>query len=576
MPPHAILPAALLGGPDTLELTRVLVALGVLLVAARTLGELARRLHQPAVLGELVAGILLGPALLGRVAPAAQHFLFPTQGQAASVLDGLRLLAIVLFLMVAGLEVDLSTIWRRGRAASFVGIAGIAVPFALGALAAWFAPQSMGFEGGTSPAVFACFFATALSISALPVIAKTLMDLYLYRTDFGMTVVAAAVFNDLVGWIVFAVILGLIGSPGFERSTLEVVGWTLAMTLALLTVGRWLIHRSLPWVQAHTDWPSGVLVYAIAITLFGAALSQWIGIHAVFGAFLAGVALGDSSHLRPRTRATISDFVSSFFAPLFFGSIGLSVDFVAHFDPLLCLCVVAIACAGKIAGCGLAARAAGLPARESWAVGYAMNARGMMEIVLGLTALRAGVIGERLFVALVAMAIVTSVLSGPLIQRALGRQRPRRLLDFLGSRTLALPLLARERIGVIEELAGLAARAAGLAPAEVARAVLAREEQASTAVGRGIAVPHARVEGLAQPVVALGLAGAGVDFGELDGEPVRIVFLVLTPSADTSAQLEILADLSRTLRSEAAREKVLAARGWTELLAALRTGESSH
>lgn len=557
---------------DSFELTRLLIALGVLLLAAKLCGEIARRLAQPAVLGELLAGIALGPALLGRLYPQLGQFLFPETGPAASSLDGIRFVGIVLFLMVAGMEVELGTIWKRGRAASAVGFAGILAPFAIGGLLAWARPEWFGYDGRTSETLFVLFIATALSISALPVIARTLMDLYLYRTDFGMVVIAAAVFNDLVGWIVFAILLGVLADGNVGHGWVGVVGWTLALTLAMLTLGRIGLHRILPWVQAHTAWPSGVLVLAFVVALLGAAAAQWIGIHAVFGAFLGGVALGNSPHLHEKTRATIADFVNSFFAPLFFASIGLSVDFVSSFDAWVVIVVLVAACAGKILGCWGGARLAGMESREAWAVGYALNARGMMEIVLGLTALKAGLIGERLFVALVVMAIVTSVMSGPLIQRVLGRKRPRRFLNFLSPRTVASPVLHRDRREVIEELSRAAGRACSLDAPTIARAVWEREQSASTAVGKGIAVPHARLEGLAEPVIVLGLAREGLDFQALDAEPVRIVFLILTPKSDAGAQLEILSDISKTLRSEETREKLLEAHTYTEIVAALRSG----
>lgn len=564
------MPFLLLAGDNSYELLRLLIAIGVLLLAARLFGEIVRRFGQPAVLGELLAGIALGPALLGRLAPEAGEFLFPKEGPAAASLEGIRFVGIVLFLMVAGMEVDLGTIWKRGRSATAVSLAGILTPFAIGAAASWISPGAFGYDGRTNLTLFVLFVATALSISALPVIARTLMDLYLYRTDFGMVVIAAAVFDDLVGWIVFAILLGVLANGSVGHEWIGVVAGTLTLTVAMLTLGRIGIHRILPWVQAHTAWPSGVLVLAFLVALAGAAAAQWIGVHAVFGAFLGGVALGNSSHLHERTRATITDFVKSFFAPLFFASIGLSVDFVGNFDLLVVLVVTVTAVLGKVFGCYAGARLVGMSSQESWAVGYALNARGMMEIVLGLTALKAGLIGERLFVALVVMAILTSVVAGPMIQRVLGRKRPRRFLAYLSSRTVAIPLLHRDRREVIEELSRSVARSARLDSASIAAAVWAREELASTAVGKGIAVPHARLEGLAEPVIALGLAPEGLDFQAPDLEPVRIVLLILTPKADTSAQLEILSDISKSLRDDEVRAKILEARSYTEVVAALR------
>ena len=196
------------------EIITLLVALGVLLGAARLLGEIARKLGQPAVIGELFAGILLGPTLLGNFWPRASQTLFPPEGPLPVSLHALTTVAITLFLLVAGMEVDLSTIWKRRRAALSVGIGGMVVPFALALPFAWLMPVAMDAGADASTLTFPLFFATAMAISALPVVAKILIDLQLFKTDIGMTVIAAAVFNDIVGWLVFALILALMGRAG--------------------------------------------------------------------------------------------------------------------------------------------------------------------------------------------------------------------------------------------------------------------------------------------------------------------------------------------------------------------------
>ena len=550
---------------DTLSL---LLALGLLLLIGRALGELAFRLKQAPVLGEIVAGILLGPTVLGRLSPAALERLFPVEGPVAIARDGLAGFVVTLFMLVAGMEVELSTIWRRGRAAFAVSLTGIAIPFALGLAAALFMPRALGCEPDADPLVFTLFFAIALAISALPVIARTLMDLNLYRSDLGMVVVASAVFDDLVGWIVFAIVLGMLehGGTSIGPTVALVVGYAALM----LTVGRWAIDRLLPWIQAQLSWPAGVLGFALVLALFGAATTQWIGVHALFGAFMAGVALGDSRHLRESMRTTIERFVSSGLAPLFFATIGLGVDFYTNFDAGLTLLVIAIACAGKVLGCAWGARWAGMSKRESWAVGFGMNARGAMEIILGLVALRAGIIGERLFVALVLMALATSVMSGPLMQRCLGRRRSRRIHDLLRPGAFKSPLLGRTRTDGLLHLAGALAEELRLPVPEVQRAVLERERVQATGIGNGVAVPHARLPGLKGPVVGVGISREGLDFDAPDGRPAHIVFLILTPPRDDGAQVELLADIGRIFESPGVRERAVGLRSFTELQALLK------
>ncbi|MBP7935427.1 MAG: cation:proton antiporter [Phycisphaerae bacterium] len=556
---------------DAQQIMVLFLGLGTLLATALVLGELARRLNQPAVLGEILAGVLLGPTVLGWLAPSFTAFLFPSTGSSAVALNGLTTLAITLFLLVAGIEVDLSTVWRQGRAVFWVGTAGTVVPFALGLVAAWCLPSWLGRGEHADGRIFALFFATALSISALPVIARTLMDLSLYRSDLGMVIVAAAVLNDLVGWVVFAVILSLLGTPtGHGLGVGYTIALTLGFTVLMLTAGRALIHRSLPWIQAHTSWPGGVLGFALAITLLSAAFTEWIGVHVVFGAFLAGVAIGDSPHLREHTRTIISDFVSFIFAPLFFASIGLNLNFVARFDTVLVLLVLVLACVGKIAGCGLGGWLCGMSSRESWALGFGMNARGAMQIVLGLLARQYGVIDERMFVALVVMALATTMMTGPAMQRLLKLKKPRHLAGFMHARMFLNPIPARSREEAIRVLTQAASSLHGLAQNEIEQAVLDRERTMPTGVGSGVAVPHARIEQLAAPLVAAGISRDGIDFNAPDGEPAQFIFLILTPQHDDGAQLEILADIAGTFRDAQMRDKALNVKGYTEWLALMR------
>lgn len=546
------------------------LSIAVVLGAARLFGELAKRLHQPAVLGELLAGILLGPTLLGKIAPQWTAAIFPQEGALAVALDGLRTVAIALFMLVAGLDVDLSTMRRQGKAASVVSLTGMLFPFVTGFAAAWFYPSILGKEPRDDHFLFAAFIATAMSISALPVIARTLMDLNLYRSDMGMVVIAAAIFNDLVGWLVFALLLGSMGGGAGHDAT-TTLWMTLAFVLAALTLGRWLIHKALPWIHAHTSWPGGFLGFAFVLALLGAALAAWIGIHPIFGSFLVGVALGDSSHVREHTKKVMGQFTSYFFAPLFFASIGLGVDFIGFFDVQIFTAVCVIAMFGKVLGCGLGARWAGIARREAWSIGVCLNARGAMEIIVGLLALQSGLIGRKLFVALVLMALLTSVMTGPIVSRLLRKQRPRRLVDYLSQRGFVNPLRAADRFEAIQQLCQAVSTAGKLDGRAVEAAVWKRESMMSTGMGKGVAVPHARLDSLSEPLVAIGLSRAGVDFDAPDGEPAQIICLILTPIEDDGAQLALLADVARTLGTEQVRHQAVQTNSYTDFLAVLNT-----
>jgi K+:H+ antiporter len=557
------------------EIAMMFLSLGVLLGSARILGELAKLLDQPTVLGEIIAGVLLGPTVLGSLAPSFTQALFPTHGPNALFLNSLTTLAVVMFLLVAGMEVDLSTILRQGKSATAVSSSGIIFPFALGLCVALLAPQFFGREMGADSVVFALFFATALSISALPVIAKTLMDTGLYRSEVGMVIIAAAVFDDLTGWIIFAVILGMIGAgAGHGLGVSATIGFTLAFVVFVLTIGRWLVNRILPWIHAHTTWPGGVLGLAMILAFFGAAFTEWIGVHAIFGSFLVGVAIGDSPHLRQRTRMVLYEFVSSLLAPLFFASIGLRVNFLTNFDATLVLLVFLIACAGKVFGCSLGARFSGMPWQESWAIGFGMNARGAMEIILGLLALQYGLIREPMFVALVIMALCTSMMSGPLMQRVLKQKKVKRFYDYSSEKTFLTKMNAWERREAIHLLAQPLAELSGIEASIIESEVWKREQLTATGIGNLVAVPHARIAGLNRPYVAIGNSEFGIDFDAPDGRSVRLVCMIIAPFHDEGAQLSILSDIAKTFDNIKLRDRCLSVKNYTEFLAQVKTESS--
>jgi len=216
----------------------------------------------------------------------------------------------------------------------------------------------------------------------------------------------------------------MIGKGHQNMSLNYTIVLTISFTAIMLTLGRGLINRILPWVNKKMAWPGGLLSLSLALCFIGAAFTEYIGIHALFGAFIIGITLGDSEHLSERAKEIVHQFINNIFAPLFFVSIGLKVNFLVNFDWALTLAILVIAFAGKIIGSGLGTRLGGFTWRESAAAGFGMNARGAMEIILGLIALENGLINEKVFVSLVIMALVTSMTSGPLMKWVLKLQSP--------------------------------------------------------------------------------------------------------------------------------------------------------
>lgn len=395
--------------------------IAVMLSVSLLCGQLMSRLSLPAVFGELFGGIILGPTVWGQLSPDTFHWLFPESGAVFQGRDALIQICMLFFLFAAGLEMNLGLAKKKATNIVWASLTGIVIPFLMGFGMVILFPDLWTGHFNTEMLLFAMFMGTALSISALPVIARTLMDLDLMNTDLGTIITGAATINDLVGWSLFAFILSnfaperIINIPPDMTFLLVFLLFTF-----MLTIGRALAQGALKWLKSYMSWPGSFLGITAVLILIAAACAEAIGIHAVFGAFLVGLAFSQNLEKRDEAHEMVYQFVMYFFAPLYFVSIGLRANFVASFDPVLVLVVLSIACIGKIFGVTLGLRASKMPWKQSAVVGFALNARGAMEMILATVAKDAGLIDDRLFVALVIMALVTSVLSGPIMSRLNG------------------------------------------------------------------------------------------------------------------------------------------------------------
>lgn len=409
---------------DHYELVLLFLQFGAMLLVALVCGQLMRWLKQPAVLGELLGGILLGPTILGTLAPSYFNWLFPVDKSLTLARESILNVGMLFFLFVAGLEVKLSHMRKRGKQVALTSFLGWLFPMALGIGAVWAFPNVWGPEAIQHGRAFGIFIGTALSISALPVIARILMDLGLIQKELGIVVMTAATLNDVIGWTLFAIILNVFIPSAAEGVTRgqqvwENLGLLVVFAAIILLAGRWLGRPVYVWVKAHLAWPTSFIALTTVVMLGAAAVTEFLGIHAVFGAYLVGIALGQTLEPGEENEAhdIVHQFAVSFFAPLYFVSIGLRANFAAYFDWPLVLLVLAVAIVGKVGGASLGAWLGGMPRMEALAVGFGMNARGAMEIILASVALEAGLINEQIFVALVVMALATSMIGGPALKR---------------------------------------------------------------------------------------------------------------------------------------------------------------
>ena len=405
------------------DFVSVALQISVMLSVALLFGQVTRRVRQPAVLGEMIGGIVLGPTVFGAMAPILFGWLFLAAPSVAMTRDAFIKLGMLFFLFIVGLETNIWDLGQLRRNALLIGLIGTLLPIAAGVGLAYALPRH--FWG---PAVQSHFFAFALFLgmnlanSANPVLGRILMDLGLLNGDIGKLCMTATVFDDLVNWALFAVILSEIApsGPGSAANLPLTVGLVLLVFAVILGVGRRVGPRALCWIKENLAWPSGYIAATAVVILVAASLTERLGIHAFLGAFLVGAALSGQGAPFQEAHDVITRFALAFFAPIYFVSMGMTTNFVANFDVGLVLVIIAAALASKLAGVLLGARASGMPLdRESWAVAFGLNARGATGIILAGVGLAAGLIDERIFVAIAVMALATSLLAGPAMNRLL-------------------------------------------------------------------------------------------------------------------------------------------------------------
>jgi Kef-type K+ transport system membrane component KefB len=393
-------------------LLHVLLALAVVAVAGRLLAVLVARVGQPPVMGEVLAGILLGPSLLGAFAPGVEGFLFPESARPA--LGVIAQIGVILYMFVVGLEFDPSSLRRRAAPYVVTSQASIAVPFALGwALAALTYPD-LSEPRVPSPA-FAMFMGVAMSITAFPVLARILTDRGLSRTELGTAALTCAAVGDVSAWCLLAISVGI--ARATVADALVVLGLSAGFILAMILVVRPIAIRLTARSEAEAT-PAAV-TWTLAGLLFSAVIAEAIGIHAIFGAFLFGAIVPATSPIAQKLEHDRTPIVTILFLPAFFAVTGLRTE-IGLLDSWedwgLCALIIALATAGKFGGTMLAGWLTGMPARLAARLGILLNTRGLMELVVLNVGLDLGVISPRLFTMMVIMALVTTAMTTPLLE----------------------------------------------------------------------------------------------------------------------------------------------------------------
>jgi Kef-type K+ transport system membrane component KefB len=410
-------------------LSHLLIQLLVIIAASRIMGTVARRIGQPEVVGEMAAGILLGPSLFGLLAPSAWAFVFPE-----SSLGTLRLLSqigVCLFMFAVGMDLNVAHVRQKAQAAVAVSHASIVLPFLLGVSLAYFLYSELAAPSASFGA-FALFMGISMSITAFPVLARILQERGLSRTFLGSTALTCAAVGDVTAWSIMAFVVAVGRASDFGGA-----GMTLLLVIAfvgvMLLAVRPAVPRFLGDARLARDDPSNATLATVLCVVVAAALStEVIGIHALFGAFLAGAIMPEAHGFRRKVTLRVENFSAVLLLPLFFAYMGLQTEIGLLDAPMewfLCLVIIAVATLGKLGGSAIAARFTGLSWSQSLQLGALMNTRGLMELIALNIGYELGILSPQIFAMLVIMALATTALTGPLLtlfakREALGRATP--------------------------------------------------------------------------------------------------------------------------------------------------------
>ncbi|WP_395018494.1 cation:proton antiporter [Dongia sp.] len=409
------------GKPSTpLFVTEVLI----LVVAGRLLGEAMQRLGQPSVMGHLLAGVVLGPSVFGALWPEAQQALFPSEAAQKGMIDAVGQVGVLMLLLLAGMETDIGLARRTGRASLAVSICGILLPFACGFALGIYLPDFL-LPNPEERFPAALLLGTALSISSVKIVAVVVREMNFMRRNIGQVILASAVIDDTIGWIVIAITLSLVENNHLDWPTLakSVLG-TAVFLVVSFTVGRRVVFWLIRWANDHFESELPVISLVLALTFSMALITDAIGVHDVLGAFVAGILVGQSPILTRQIDQQLRGVITALFMPIFFGLAGITADLTILANPeilMLTAGIVAIATVGKFSGAFAGGRLGGLRLPESLAIACGMNARGSTEVIVATIGLSMGVLSQDLFTMIVTMAVLTTLAMPPSLRWALAR-----------------------------------------------------------------------------------------------------------------------------------------------------------
>ena len=531
--------------------------LGIIIFSARIFGEIAKKLGQPIIVGEVFAGIFLGPMILGNIFPSWYHSFFPSTGAHPYMLQGISWLCVLFLLMITGLEIDFRAAMHQGKQCFLISLSGVFFAIFGVYIATQFLPNHF-YPADVDPLHVNLLITLALSVAAIPVIAKILFDLNILLSAVDVKTLVSGVLSDVWGWALLGVVISLISTGSL--TLMSVVKPLLTMFLYLivtLLVGRTIIDKILDFFGHKEMEVTFVLSLLFSLTLLNGAIAHLLGIHVLFGAFIAGVMAGESDKITSYIRQWTQDFIFAIFAPIFFVLIGMQLQFTAEgiLGPIVLLLLVSSVF--KISGAFLGGIVGGMGQKNAFTVACGLNTQGTMGIIIALIASDMGIFNQELFSVIVIICVLTSLGVGPLLKWAIkGVKRP--LAKYFDRKHVFLDVEGESKKEVIKEITRLIAERKIIEDRRVVKkAIWERANVMSTAIGEGIALPHARLRNLKEPILCFFRLKNPIDYGSPDNKPVQLLFLELTDKNDDGMQLNLIAQVARFVSSQENRQKLL-------------------
>ena len=548
-----------------------LIQFGVLLGICKIVGYFFLRMKQSSVTAEILVGIILGPAILGKFAPAIHSYIFPDDAIQRSMLETIAWFGNFFLLMEAGLEINFSRVWQQRGDALKLSAVDLILPIILCFGPIYLLPSHYLVDP-SHRLMFALFVAAVMTISALPVAIRVMRDLNILKTDVGFLILSALTINDIAGWVFFTIILGVFAHGSLELAFIgRLVFLTLTFTAISLIFMRRIVDKIVTFIHTKLGDSTGLkITFIMVVGAFFGATTLKIGIHSLFGFFIAGTVLGEATHITEKDRFVVNRLVYSIFVPIFFANIGLHLNFITNFDLPLVLLISAIGIGARFTAAYLGSRWSKQHTSNLPVIAIAHTPGGEMHIVVSMLAYSSGLISERILVSIISASLLSTIIFGPWLSAAVRKLRKSLFDVIFAERDVHPEAGCQNQEEMLQLLSKIAAERTDLEQQAIYHEIKLREDQMSTAMGRGIAIPHARVEGLEQSYIFVAQNRHGLEWDSPDGRMVRLLILILSPKESPNAQIQILQCLANVLHNRDSAQALVSSNDPSFIWASLR------